>query len=159
VVRRKWIAATAALVTVAGAAVQSSNLLYVLPPSVLTHRVHTVAHLYIDWQNYAWIQPYTRPRDVLLTNDYMASRTVGAYGIYTVSAAWPDPFLPDESQRKRDLATLMDPATDTATREALLRRYRVRWVVQTPNHWAPVDGLTLVATGPAGQRLYRVGTL
>lgn len=159
VLRRQWIAATAALATLLGAAVQSSNLLYVLPPSMLTHSVHTNAHLYIDWQDYAWIQPYTRPGDVLLTNDYMASRTVAAYGIYTVSSGWPDPFLPDERKRRDDLATLMDPGTDPATRQALMTRYRVRWIVEIPKHWAPVQGSTLVATGPAGQRLYRVGSL
>jgi hypothetical protein len=157
-VRKVWIGVTA-LVTVLGAAVQSSNLLYVLPPSMLTHTVHTRAHLYIDWQDYAWVQPYTRPGDVLLTNDYMASRTVAAYGIYTVSSGWPDPFLPDEEQRRKDLATLMDPGTDPATRNGLMARYHVKWIIEIPHHWAPVQGLTPVATGPAGQRLYRAGTL
>ena len=83
-------------------------------------------------------------------------RTVGAYGLYTVAAAWPDPLLPDEHQRQRDLLTLVRPTTDPATRAALLDRYHVRWILAVPGKWAPVDGRALVATGPDGERLYRV---
>lgn len=152
---RRWVPVTA-LACVIGAAVQSSNLLYVAPPSLLTHRVHQVAHLYVGWPSYSWLATYTRPREVLLTDEYFASRTVGAYGLYTVSGAWPDPFLKDNAQRRADLATLMDPRTDLATRDALLARYHVRWILQTPGRWAPVDGRTKVATGPRGEGLYRV---
>ena len=123
-------------------------------PSLLTHHVRTVAHLYVDWPSYSWIARYTHPGDVLLTNDFHASRTVGAYGVYTVAPAWPDPLLDDEAQRRADLATMMRPGTDPATRVALFARYHVRWILEVPGHWAPVGGRTAVATGPGGQRLY-----
>jgi len=93
---------------------------------------------------------------VLLTDDYFAVRTVSAYGVRTVAPVWPDPFLPDATQRARDQATLVDPATDPATRAALLARYRVRWVLETPGGWTLPGDRTPVATGPRGQRLYRL---
>jgi alpha-1,6-mannosyltransferase len=153
---RWWIGITAAA-CLAGTVVQGSNLLYLAPPSWLTHRVRTVAHLYVGWPDYAWLTRYARPGDVLLTDDFYACRTVGAYGIYTVAPAWPDPFLPDEAQRRADLLTLERPTTEPAARAALLRRYHVRWILEKPGRYAPVAGLTPVATGPDGMKLYPVG--
>jgi hypothetical protein len=152
---RRWIPVTA-LACLVGLVVQGGNLLYLAPPSLLTHRVRSLAHLYVGWPSYSWLARYTRPGDVLLTNDYYASRTVGAYGLYTVAAAWPDPFLKDELPRRTDLATLVRPTTDLDTRAVLLDRYHVRWILAVPGHWAPVDGRTAVATGPNGEKLYPV---
>ena len=143
--------------TPSSAAVQCSNLLYLAPRPLLTHRVRTVAHLYLNWPDYHWLTGYTHPREVLLTDNFYAVRTVGAWGLYTVAPAWPDPLVPDEEQRRRDLFTLMRPTTDPTTRAALLARYHVRWILQVPGRWAPVDGLTPVATGPNGERLFRAG--
>jgi hypothetical protein len=150
---RRWIPVTA-LACAAGAVVQGSNLLYLAPRSLLTHHVRTVAHLYVNWPDYRWLSAYTSPRDVLLTDNFYAVRTVGAYGVYTIAPAWPDPLVPDEAQRRRDLLTMMRPTTDPATRAALLDRYHVRWILEVPGKWAPVDDLTLMATGPNGERLY-----
>jgi hypothetical protein len=152
---RRWVPVTA-VACVLGAVVQGSNLLYLAPRPLLTHQVRTVAHMYLLWPRYSWLAAYTHPRDVVLTNDFYAVRTVGAYGLYTVAPAWPDPFIADEKQRRADLATLVLPATDPATRADLLARYHVRWILEIPGKWAPVDGRTLVATGPDGQRLYAV---
>jgi hypothetical protein len=154
-VARRWIPVTA-IACLVGAAVQASNLLYLVPRPLLTPGIRTAAHVYLDWPTYSWLVPYTHPRDVLLTNDFHAVRVVGAYGIYTVAPAWPDPLLDDEAQRRQDLATLVRPTTDRATRAALLARYHVRWILEVPGKWAPVDGRTPVATGPDGQRLYAV---
>jgi alpha-1,6-mannosyltransferase len=154
-VARRWIPVTA-LACVAGTVVQGSNLLYLAPPPLVTPRVHRLTHMFVDWPDYAWIAPYTHPRDVLLTNDFYAVRTVGAYGLYTVAPAWPDPLLPDEAQRRRDLLTMYRASTDPAARAALFARYRVRWVLEVPGRWAPVAGRTPVATGPGGEHLYAV---
>jgi hypothetical protein len=152
--RQRWLRVTAVACAL-GALVQASNLLYLAPRTMLTSQVRSVAHPYEDWPDYAWLRSYVKPRDVLLTSDYYASRTVGGYGVYTV-VAWPDPFLDDEVQRKRDLAAMFDARTDPGTREVLLARYHVRFILKIPWEWAPVGGRTLVATGPMGQQLYRV---
>jgi hypothetical protein len=149
-VRRVWVPVTV-LACAAGLAVQAGNLLYLAPSSVLTPQVRRAAHMYVAWPDYSWLSRYVRPGDVVLTpDDYFAIRTVPAYGGRTVTPAWPDPFLPDEAQRDRDLAAMRDPATDPLRRDALLARYHVRWVLN-------VSGVAtgpLVATGPQGQRLY-----
>src|SRR5262249_21267676 len=124
--------------------------------SVITPRVRATARMFVDWPDYRWLAGYVRPGEVLLTDDYFAVRTVSAYGVRTIAPVWPDPFLPDAAQRARDQAILVDPATDPATRTALLARYRVRWVLQTPGGWTLPGDRTPVATGPRGQKLYHV---
>jgi len=151
-----WLPVTA-LACLAGLAVQAGNLLYLAPGSVLTPQVRRVAHMYVDWPDYSWLPRYVRPGDVVLTpDDYFAIRTVPGYGGRTVAPAWPDPFLPDDAQRRRDLVTMRDPATDPATRAALLARYHVRWVLEVPGRPSIEAGRVPVATGPQGQRLYAV---
>jgi hypothetical protein len=149
---RRWLP-VAAVACAVGLVVQGSNLLYLVP---VPPKVHTATHMYVDWPTYSWIARYTRPGDVLLTSDFYAVRSVGAYGLYTVAPAWPDPFLPDEAQRRSDLLVMLRGSTDAVTRAALFRRYHVRWVLAMPNRWYPVDGRPLVATGPGGERLYEV---
>jgi hypothetical protein len=111
--------------------------------------------MFVDWPDYRWLTPYVHPGDVLLTDDYFAVRTVSAHGIRTIAPIWPDPFLPDTARRQQDQATMVDPATDPATRAALLKLYRVRWVLESPGKWTP-DDRDPVATGPRGQRLYHL---
>src|SRR5947209_3128308 len=113
------------------------------------------------WPDGAWVSRYVRPGDVVLTpderDDYFAIRTIPAYGGRTAAPAWPDPFLPDEAQRHRDVARMLDPATAATTRRALLRRYHVRWVLEVPGSPGAGPGRAPVAVGPGGQRLYAVG--
>lgn len=151
-VARIWLPATA-LACLAGLAVQAGNLLYLAPSALLTPTVRHAARMYVDWPDYAWLARYVRPGDVVLTDDYFALRTVPAYGARTIAPAWPDPFLPDQARRQRDLATMTDPATDPATRTGLMARYHVRWVLEIPGKW-DIESGTPVATGPKGQRLY-----
>jgi hypothetical protein len=94
---------------------------------------------------------------VLTPDDYFAIRTVPAYGARTVAPAWPDPFLPDEARRRHDLDSMRNPATDPATRAALLARYHVRWVLEVPGRPTIEADRPPVATGPQGQRLYAAG--
>jgi hypothetical protein len=156
-VTRVWVPATA-LACLAGLAVQAGNLLYLAPHTVLTPGVRRAAHMYVAWPDYSWLHRYVQPGDVVLTpDDYFAVRTVPAYGGRTVAPAWPDPFLPDEAQRDRDLARMRDPATDPRVREALLAQYHVRWILAVPGRPATAAGGSPVAVGPQGQRLYRPG--
>jgi hypothetical protein len=152
---RIWLPATVVACLV-GLGVQGANLLYLAPRSMLPPAVRQAAGMYVDWPDYSWLGRYVKPGEVVLTDDYFAVRTVPAYGARTVTPAWPDPFLADEAQRRRDLAVMINPRTDPATRAALLSRYRVRWVLEIPGRWSIDDGRTPVATGPRGQRLYQV---
>jgi hypothetical protein len=112
--------------------------------------------MYVDWPDYSWLRRYVRPGEVVLTpDDYFAVRTIPAYGGRVVAPAWPDPFLPDEAQRKRDAAMMRDPATDPAIRAALLAHYHVRWVLEAPGKPSAETGRSPVAAGPGGQ-LYAV---
>lgn len=152
---RQWWAAALAGVSAIGLVQQSGNLLFAVPGLELTPRVRSAAHMYLPWPDYSWIEGVVRPGDVVLTTDYFAVRTVPAYGAYTVAPAWPDPFLPDEGQRRADAALMVGPTTDAITRTTLLRFYRVSWMLDTPGR-RYVAGLTPAATGPRGQRLYKV---
>jgi len=150
---RRWIPVTA-LACLLGAAVQASNLLYVLPRPMLSHRLRTVAHMYVLWPQYDWLTRYTHPGDVILTQDFYGIRTVGAYGLYTVAPAWPDPFVKDENARREDMHAMYRSNTAPATIDALIAKYHVRWILEYPGKWAPVAGRTLVAVGPDGEKLY-----
>jgi hypothetical protein len=156
-VNRVWLAATGLACAVA-LLVQAGNLLYLAPRSLVTPKIRSAARMYVDWPDYSWITPYVHSGDVVLTNDYFGIRTVVGYGAYTIAPAWPDPLLPDEAQRERDLATMTAPTTYPGTRTALLAQYHVRWVLEIPGSWTISTGRTPVATGPRGQRLYRSGT-
>ncbi len=151
---RIWLPVTV-LACLAGLATQAGNLLFLAPDRVLTPRVRATARMYVLWPDYSWLASYVHPGEVLLTDDYFAVRTVAGYGVRTVAPVWPDPFLPDEAQRQRDQARMVDPATDPATRAALLDRYHVTWVLEVPGGWTLPTDRTPVATGPRGQRLYR----
>jgi hypothetical protein len=151
-VRRVW-APAAALALAAGLAVQSPHLLDALPRAWLPRPLARYAS---TWPDYSWIAAYVRPGDVVVTDNYVALRTVPGYGARTIPPAWPDPFLADQRLRWHELAVIHDPRTDPATRRALLDRYHARWVLEFPGSWSISAGQTPVAVGPQGQRLYRV---
>jgi alpha-1,6-mannosyltransferase len=149
--RAYW--STAAVACAVGLAVQGGHVMYALPRSVTPHPLQ---RLQVYWPDYSWITPYVHRGDVVVTNDDQASKIVVGYGARTITPGWPDPFLPDQAQRARDLAAIVDPATDPATRQALLAKYHARWVLEIPGSWSISSTQTPVATGPLGQRLYRV---
>lgn len=151
-VRRGW-AALSALALLAGFAVQSPHLLDAVPRAWVPRPVARYAS---NWPDYSWVTPYIRPGDVVVTDNYSAIRTLPGYGARTIPPAWPDPFLPDQRQRWRDLAHIHARQTDPATRRALLARYHARWILEFPGSWSISAGQPPVAVGPQGQRLYRV---
>jgi len=146
---RGWAAVTA-LALAAELVVQSPHLAYGLPRDRLPHRLAD------NWPDYAWIAPYVRPGDVVVTSDYYALRSVPGYSAKTIPPAWPDPFLTDQKLRWHELAVIHDPRTDPATRQALLAKYHARWVLEIPGSWTISADRTPVAVGPLGQRLYRL---
>jgi alpha-1,6-mannosyltransferase len=153
--RPAWLGLAVAVLAT-GVVMQAGNLLFLAPRSMLTAKVRGATNTFLLWPDYSWLGRQVKPGDVVLTNDYFGQRTVIAYGAYTVAPAWPDPFLTDELQRRADLATLVAPGTTEATRQELLLRYHVNWVLET-GKWTISVGQTPVAVGPRGERLYRVG--
>ncbi|MEU7107830.1 hypothetical protein ABZ951_22705 [Streptomyces sp. NPDC046215] len=115
----------------AGAWTQAGVLTYVLRPAaippVLRH-VHTIAL----WPPYGRVAREVPKGATVMTDDYYALRMIPAYGPYTVAPAYPDIFLPDERRRRDATRRYFAPATSRAERLALLREYRVRWVLQKP---------------------------
>ncbi len=136
---------------------QASAISYFIRvPDTLAGRIE-VKH---DWGRYRWITGQVAPGQVILTDSYHALRMAPAYRILTVAPAYPEPWAADEERRKKDNASMLDPATSNQRRRTLLTRYRVAWLVTYPSHAARLRhvgvGLTEVAD-PARypERLYR----
>ncbi|MCX3063334.1 hypothetical protein OFY01_26960 [Streptomyces sp. GXMU-J5] len=144
----------AALLT--GAWTQAGTLGYVLPRADLPSAV--AAKYREPWTGFHWLTPWVRYGDVVMAEQWPA-RQIPAYGPYTVAPGYPDFFLPDEDARDAAVRRYFAPGSTRGERLAVLRRYRVRWVVarRGDGGLAPGDpALKRVAAGPGGERLYRV---
>ncbi len=151
-VRRAGVAVVA-LTCLVGFAVQAGHLIHALPPALRPAALERLRH---PWPDYAWISAYVHPGDVIVAWDYAATRSVVAYGAKTIAPTWPDPFLPDESRRRADLAEVYAPDTAPARRLELLARYHVRWILVVGKRSVLEYGRSALAYGPLGQRLYQV---
>lgn len=157
---RAYAGALAATLLVVGGWTQAGVLAYATRiPAPIAARMQ-VKH---SWGDYRWITAHLRPGTRILADTYHARRMAPAYRIYPVSSVYPQPWSPGDQRRRDDEATMLDPATTTARRDALLRAYRVRWVVTYPSHAAHLRAagmrLTEVGHSPIYPRdgLYRVG--
>jgi len=146
----------AALALVIGLYAQAGNLLLALPPSRAGH-LRSDLGTSRPGPDLAWTRALAAPGDVVLTDDARALQALPGYGLRTLVAAWPDPFLDDAATRRDDQRTILDPTTPADVRAKLLDRYRVRWMLVPANSPLPADawGLELATTGPGGTRLYR----
>ncbi|EGX56036.1 integral membrane protein, partial [Streptomyces zinciresistens K42] len=157
--RAVWTGLVAAALCV-GAWTQAVTLGYVVPPDALPR---AVAERYREpWTGYQWLTPWVRYGDVVMART-AAARQIPAYGPYTVAPGYPDFFLPDEGRRTAAVRRYFAPGTPQDVRRAIVREYRVRWVVDrgAPGPAAAAGpgarpGLRLVARGPDGQALYAV---
>lgn len=109
---------------------------------------------------YGWITAHVRRGDVVLTDDYLATEMSAAYGAYVVAPPWYDPELPEDYQLRRihDVHAFFAPGEPGRIARRTLRAYHVGWII-VPGYGGLPAGVpdTLVATGPRGARLYRVG--
>jgi hypothetical protein len=156
---RRVLAPLTAVGLLAGCWAQVGTLRYVLTPAAIPEPLRS-APAQRAWSSYAWIRPYVRYGDVIMTSDYAPLHQAPAWGGYTVASGYPDFFLPDAARRERDTARYFAPGTSRAERLALLRRYDVRWVIQ-PRQGAgglPVTdpALRRVAAGGSDEVLLRV---
>ncbi|MEV0838576.1 hypothetical protein AB0I55_03355 [Actinocatenispora sera] len=128
-------------------------------PAALATRMQ-VKH---SWGDYRWLARELPAGTRILADTYHAKRMAPAYRIYPVASVYPEPWLPGDERRRVDAATMLDPATPPARRAALLRAYRVHWLVAYPSHAARLRAaglrLTPVAHSPLFPRdgLYRIG--
>jgi hypothetical protein len=154
---RRTAGAAVAAALAFGAWTQLGVVSYMLPEHRQPAAIRNLRHI-PSWGHYSWISRHVRYGDVIMTHDYRALRMAPAYGAYTVAPAYPDFFLPDERQRRRDTAAFFARRTSPGTDREILTRYHVAWVIDTPSDSAVTRGplFTPVATGPGGERLFKV---
>ncbi|MCX3060104.1 hypothetical protein, partial [Streptomyces beihaiensis] len=149
--------AVVAAATFLGAWTQSSAVLYLVPrrlvPGVLLDHMQRRTL----WHGYPWAEPYLRYGDVVLTDRYRPLHILPAYGVYTVSPAWPQPEIPhaEAVRRRDDSRAAADPATAPAERARLLCRWHVDWLYLEPDQPVPAP-YRATAYGPRGAKLVRV---
>ncbi|MGW0469067.1 hypothetical protein ACWDX6_27990 [Streptomyces sp. NPDC003027] len=138
-----------------GAWAQNDALGFVLRDEALPKAV--TAEGWTVRPTYEWTTEYARYGEVFMT-DWKTAQKLPGYGFYTVVAGYPDFFLPDEERRLADTERYFAAGTPREERIAILRRYRVTWIL-TGRGDHGLSGrdpaLRKVATGPSGQLLYR----
>ncbi|MER6530960.1 hypothetical protein [Streptomyces sp. NPDC001508] len=107
------------------------------------------------WAGYRWITPWVKYGDVVMARTFPA-RQIPAYGAYTVAPGYPDVFLADAGRRDEAVRRYFATGTSDGVRDAIVRKYGVRWVVGRSSDGVRDPGLRKVAQGPAGQTLYAV---
>ncbi|MFP3992069.1 hypothetical protein U9R90_32270 [Streptomyces sp. E11-3] len=111
------------------------------------------------WDEYGWAARHIGPGEVVLTGNYRHLRTIAGYGPNLVAPAWPDASLDERERqrRKRDVTAYLEPTSTRAERDAIVRRYHVRWVLLDRSQRVPEEAV-VVAWGPrTGDVLARVG--
>lgn len=148
--RRVGRAAVAATV-VAGLVAQLTAVSWYVPVFGETKR---------DWGTYSWTR--LAPGTPVLTDSYRGSRMLIAYRVYPAAPAYPEPWLDAAARRRTDSRAMLSPTTPPARRAALLRRYRVHWLITAPARARRLGAaglrLTRTATDPGSpDTLYRIG--
>jgi hypothetical protein len=89
---------------------------------------------------YDWATRHMSYGDTVLTSNRRALRMVPAYGPYTVASPYPEPTVAEEGARRQaDTRTFLRRKTGDATRDGILARYDVEWVVESKSKWRPSD--------------------
>jgi hypothetical protein len=111
------------------------------------------------WPSYDWAARHVDRGETLLSDGYFAPRLLPGYGVDLVAPPWPDPVLGETERGRRLAATAryLDPATGRAGREAVVRRYRVRWVLLTRWRKPPEEAVVVAWSRQTGEVLARVG--
>ncbi|MEV5881981.1 hypothetical protein AB0L74_04550 [Streptomyces sp. NPDC052020] len=111
------------------------------------------------WPSYDWAARHIRPGEVVITDGYYAVHAIAGYGPNLAAPAWPDPAL-DERERGRraaDVRAYLARDSTPAERAAVVRRYRVRWLLLTRWHPVPEEAVVVAWSGRTGEVLARVG--
>ncbi len=111
------------------------------------------------WPTYDWAARHIRPGEVVITDGYIAAHMIAGYGPNLAAPIWPDPAL-DEKRRARrtaDVRAYLAADTTRAEREAVVRRYHVRWLLLTRRHPVPEEAVVVAWSRRTGEVLARVG--
>ncbi|MFC8516589.1 hypothetical protein [Streptomyces sp. NPDC057257] len=111
------------------------------------------------WPTYDWAARWVRPGEVVLTDGYTAAHMIPGYGPNLAAPIWPDPVL-DEVRRHRmsaDVRAYLAPDATRAERDAVVRRYHVRWLLLTRWHQVPEEAVVVAWSRRTGEVLARVG--
>ncbi|WP_151775161.1 hypothetical protein [Streptomyces abyssomicinicus] len=111
------------------------------------------------WPSYDWAARHIGRGEPVLSDGYFAPRLLPGYGADLVAPPWPDPALGEAERGRRLAATAryLDPATGRAGREAIARRYHVRWVLLTRWKRTPEEAVVVAWSRETGEVLARVG--
>lgn len=110
------------------------------------------------WPSYAWAAQYVRPGEPVIADGYYAVRSLPGYGADLAVPVWPDPAL-DEAERARraaDVRAYLSPSSTRAGRDAIARRYHVRWLLLTRQHRLPEEAVVVAWSERTGEVLARV---
>jgi hypothetical protein len=110
------------------------------------------------WRTYEWITPYVGPGETVLADDYVINRSLPGYGVYLVAPTWPDPALAekDRLRRKQDVGRYLSPLSTAAVRAGIARRYRVHWLLLTPEQTLPPEAVAVTFSPRTGEVLARI---
>jgi hypothetical protein len=111
------------------------------------------------WPAYDWAVRHIRYGEVVITDGYAAAHMIAGYGPNLAAPIWPDPAL-DERQRGRraaDVRAYLAPDSTRAAREAVVRRYHVRWLLLTRGQPVPEEAVVVAWSRRTGEVLARVG--
>nr|WP_205615876.1 hypothetical protein [Streptomyces harenosi] len=111
------------------------------------------------WPAYDWAARHIRPGEVVITDGYYAVHAIAGYGPNLAAPAWPDPALDERERRRRaaDVRAYLAPGSTRAERAAVVRRYRVRWLLLTRWHPVPQEAVVVAWSRRTGEVLARVG--
>ncbi|GAA4203621.1 hypothetical protein [Actinocatenispora rupis] len=127
---RAYAAAALAVALLMGLWTQAGGLaFFVRLPAVVRHHVEVKG----DWGTYSWITRYVPPGETVLADTFHSLRMVPAYRIFTVTPAYPEPWLPSEHRRDADTAAMLAADTPAAERDRLFARYGIRWLILYPS--------------------------
>jgi hypothetical protein len=111
------------------------------------------------WPSYDWAARHIGRGEPVLADGYFAPRLLPGYGADLVAPPWPDPALGEAERGRRLAATAryLDPATGRGGREAVARRYGVRWLLLTRWKRTPEEAVVVAWSRQTGEVLARIG--
>ncbi|OIJ65900.1 hypothetical protein [Streptomyces mangrovisoli] len=112
-----------------------------------------------DWPTYWWAARYIRPGETVIADGYRAVHALPGYGPVLAAPPWPDASLPERDRLRRlaDVRAYLSPTSTRAQRRAVVRRYRVRWLLLPPRRRVPEEAVVVAWSGRTGEVLARVG--
>ncbi|MEU1182636.1 hypothetical protein ABZ464_34385 [Streptomyces sp. NPDC005820] len=111
------------------------------------------------WPAYDWAARHIGPGEVVITDGYFAVHAIAGYGPNLAAPAWPDAALDERARLRRvaDVRAYLAPGSTRAGRAAIVRRYRVRWLLLTRWHPVPEEAVVVAWSRRTGEVLARVG--